>query len=243
MAEVSRWLRRDTTGPATGGTARRVWQVARVSLAALWVVWAVASWWTAPRQTDQAQVRADLAAGRIQSYQWADQWSDSTTFSWNDQGSLRSWGSDGPLLVWTTSGERVHYTIVETDPEPDAAALTQELRAAGIDQSHPTGVLLSLASKSGVLIMVSLAILYFGPTPATGTRWFWFWLLVGVPLGFGFVYWLVRERPWASPAVSDDRRWYAGIAIAFVTTLGGSLLAWGLHRILGEWLIPSTLFG
>ncbi|MFC6566465.1 hypothetical protein [Actinoplanes utahensis] len=230
----------------------------RALLAAAWVVWLVSSWWAAPRETDLARARADVAAGRVQSYQRGDTWSDATSFSWNRHASLRSWGTDGPLLVWRTTDGRLHYTVTDvvsgTEPDEPGVGLTpmpplaRELDAAGVERSDPIGPLTSLTAVSTVLIIVFLAILRFGPVPVAGTRWFWFWLVVGVPLGFGFVYWLLRERPWTSAAgtIADAagdvrRRWYVGFAISFVATLGGSLLAYGLHRLLGEWMIPSTL--
>jgi hypothetical protein len=235
------------------------WPVIRVLLAVLWAVWLVSSWWAAPRETDLAQVRADLAAGRVESYQRGDTWSDATGFSWNRHVSLRSWSSDGPLLVWMTTSGRLHYTVTDvasnTVPGEPGAALTPAaqllggLDAAGIGRRDPAGPLRSLTAVSTVLIVVFMAILRFGPAPVTGTRWFWLWLVVGVPLGLGFLYWLLRERPWlraadTSPAGADEfqRRWYAGFAISFATTLGGSLLAYALHRLLGEALIPTTLF-
>ncbi|MEV4281464.1 hypothetical protein [Actinoplanes xinjiangensis] len=226
----------------------------RALLAVAWVVWMVASWWAAPRETDLTRARADLAAGRIESYQRGDTWSDASGFSWNRQVSVRSWGTDGPLLVWSTADGRLHYTVTDVvsgpNPStlPSSAPLAGELEAAGVESGDPTGTLTSLTTISSVLIVVFLAILIFGPVPVTGTRWFWFWLVIGVPLGFGLLYWLLRERPWVSAARTlaageVPRRWYAGFAIAFATTLGGSLLGYGLHRLWGEWLIPSTLFG
>jgi hypothetical protein len=228
-------------------------RVVQASLAALWVVWAVASWWTAPREADPAQARADLAAGRIQSYQYGDSWNGATGFSWNHHPSLRSWSSDGPLLVWTTPGGRVHYTTTDDvageDSGTDAELLRRDLLGSEAGRGVPTGALAPLTSMSGVLILAFIAILGFGPAPVIGTRWFWFWVVIGVPLGFGFVFWLARERPWRSAATDFSeggdrrRRWYAGFAIGIATTFGASVLAFVLNGALGEWLIPAMLLG
>jgi hypothetical protein len=105
------------------------WPVIRTLLATVWAVWLVSSWWAAPRETGLAQVRADLAAGRVESYRQGDTWSDATGFSWNRHVALRSWSSDGPLLVWMTTGGRLQYTI--TDVVPDASPGEPTVRPGG----------------------------------------------------------------------------------------------------------------
>ena len=57
-----RWLR----------AADAWWSLLRVVLVVLWVGWAAATWWSAPRSATVAQARADLSAGRMASYEWAE---------------------------------------------------------------------------------------------------------------------------------------------------------------------------
>lgn len=254
-----RWLR----------TRRSWWSLLRIALVLLWAGWAALSWWTAPREADVTQARADLAAGRMAWLQWADTWTNENGWHWANAPDLRSSGEAGPLFVWRTPDWRTHYVVVDEAPGassgitpgddavdgatysgPEAASLARaisdrglEIRWAGFHpQPPPTGL-------AGALVALALAVLVFGPAPARGTRWYWFWLGSIVPFGLGLLYWLARERPWsatarepASEAGRDRRsRWYVGIMFGIGTGIVGSLLVYWLHQALGEWFVPRQV--
>ncbi|MFF5173348.1 hypothetical protein ACFY3U_12000 [Micromonospora sp. NPDC000089] len=103
------------------------WQVLRVVLVLGWVAWAASTWWSAPRPASSAQAGADLDAGRMVSYQWAEGWNSDGDWGWTEKRTARSNGRSGPLFVWRTGDWRVHYADFDRDPtypvspEPDAA--------------------------------------------------------------------------------------------------------------------------
>ncbi|MEV0715071.1 hypothetical protein [Asanoa sp. NPDC050611] len=225
----------------------------RVGLALLWVVWAVAAWWTAPRAATLDEARSDAAAGRIVAHQWTDSFgvADNLWFA-----RLRfSMSTDGPgqVLVWRTGFGRVHHTLIPdvvtepglggdvvADPDPLHAALPDSQRGTVLPYFPPV--------LAVVIALICLAILIQGPAPKLGTRWFWFFL-GGLPFGLGVLLWLRVERPWAEPEdPAPDRKTgqpkrYGGLTGLGLTILGGiviSLLV-ALLRGLPEWAVPSAL--
>ena len=250
-----RWLR----------AADAWWSLLRVVLVVLWVGWAAATWWSAPRSATVAQARADLSAGRMASYEWADGWDSERSWNWAATPTLRSSGPAGPLFVWRTPNWRIRYTVLDDVPRvpgsfpaatdidssaysgPEAASLAQTLRSAdqepGSTGGHPPQPIATLVL---ILGLSSLFILVAGPAPVTGTRWFWFWLVSGVPFGLGLLYWLARERPWSRTVVArvgpigrdPRRRWYLGIGLAILTGIASSLLVYWLSRLLGAEIVP-----
>ncbi|GAA1872675.1 hypothetical protein GCM10009687_45640 [Asanoa iriomotensis] len=226
----------------------------RVALALLWLVWAVAAWWTAPRAATLDEARADAAAGRIVAHQWADSFGETLWF-----GRLRfSLDADGvdPVLVWRTGFGRVHYTLIPdvvTEPGPRGDVVVEpnpadDLRAAMPDSQRGTVLPYFAPVLAVVITLICLAILIQGPAPKLGTRWFWFFL-GGLPFGLGVLLWLRAERPWAEPEdPAPDRKTgqpsrYGGLTGLGLMILGGiviSLLV-ALRRGLPEWLVPSAL--
>ena len=226
----------------------------------MWALWAALSWWSAPRQTDVAQARADLAAGRVASYQWGDAWR-SEHGRWATSPRLESSGAQGPLFVWRTPYGRTHYAVTDdasgvgevADPAqysgPEAASLAEALASAGLDEG-PVGTdwPKSIISAAVVVLGVSfLGVLVTGPAPVTGTRWLWIWLVSGPAFGLGLLYWLTRERPWSSTAApvaarpdgrEPRRRWYVGFAIGLLASFVGALLVYALDRLLGDQIVP-----
>lgn len=186
---------------------RRWWSVLRVVLVAAWVLWAAAGWWTAPRQASLADARADLAAGRVAVYQWADGWDEEAGgvgFGWNRLPSLRSSGEPGPLYVWRTTTGQVRYAdLINDSADRGVPGLVEELggqaAAAGVEFGDVAGgraqstveVLLPLLGLSSLILLVA------GPAPVIGTKWFWWWVVTGVPFGLGLLAWLAWEHPWS----------------------------------------------
>jgi hypothetical protein len=238
--------------------------MARIALVALWIGWAALTWWTAPRPASVAQARADISAGRVASYEWADGWESGNRWYWGATPRLRSSGTAGPLFVWRTSAGRIRYAVLDDVPRrsgsfpaatgvdastysgPEAASLGQAAPAtseSGLIDTRPLKPIMVFTPLVGLLI---LGIIVSGPAPVIGTRWFWFWLVTGAPFGLGLLYWLGRERPWSRTAIAragpigrDPRyRWYAGVGFTILGTLLSSLLAYWLNRVLGGEIVP-----
>ncbi|ROO61938.1 hypothetical protein EDC02_3898 [Micromonospora sp. Llam0] len=234
------------------------WTVLRLVIVLLWLVAAATAWWTAPRQHDYDQARADVAAGRVVAYQWGDSW-DQSRRGWFDVAELRSSGQLGPLFGWRTADGRVRWTNTATFGEvtaatadgggsyagPGAAALARDLRAAGLEE-RVGGVqsAMRVGTQIGFVLLVTfLAVLVGGPAPALGTRWYWFWLVFLAPFGLGLLWWLGLERPWSGGAALPgvDRRRYTGVlgfAFGLLAALGIGLLTMVLHGVLGDWWVP-----
>ncbi|MFY1651699.1 hypothetical protein ACN27J_12495 [Solwaraspora sp. WMMB762] len=239
------------------------WTVLRLVIVLLWLVAAATAWWTAPRQHDYDQAKADVAAGRVVAYQWGDRW-DQSRRGWFDVAELRSSGQLGPLFGWRTADGRVRWTNTATFGEvtaaaadggsgsyagPGAAALARDLRAAGLEQ-RAGGVqsAVRVGTQFGfVLLVIFLVVLVGGPAPVLGTRWYWFWLVFLAPFGLGLLWWLGLERPWSGRAaalsgvVGVDRRRYTGVlgfAFGLLAALAVSLLSMVLHGVLGDWWVP-----
>jgi hypothetical protein len=209
------------------------------------------------------EARADLAGGRVVSYEWGDSWGSEGGWNWAATTKLQSSGTQGPLFVWRTPDWRVHYANLDGGYEgvtptgsvdashysgPQATSLAEAVRSAGrgtgwgVGPPQPLmGLLMAFLGASILVLVVA------GPAPATGTRWYWFWLVTGVPLGLGLLYWLATERPWAdrtelppSAAGSRDprRRWYRGMAFAILASIACAVLIYGLGRLLGDGIVP-----
>lgn len=218
------------------------WQVLRVVLVLGWVAWASFSWWSAPRESTTAQVRADVAAQRVESFEWGERWSGQRGFQILNplRSGLESGGDPGSILLWHTRDGRQHYAHVDSSDE--ARALDAELTTA--DSGFPaTAVVAGLGIAGAALFLWALL---SGPDPVTGTKWFWFWLVSGLPLGLGLLWWLARERPWSSraaprtgPAGEDRRlRWWVAFVTNILAGFAVSLLLLGLHSLLGDGVVP-----
>lgn len=234
------------------------WQIARIGLVVLWIVWAAFAWWTSPREAGTEQMRADFGAGRVVTYEYADSldgrgpWGVSLTFRYAPQSN--------EILVWRTPDWRLHYTTF--DMPIDAI---EEITATGARMSdvntmieayrveHDTTVggtrtgLLTYLSLA--LVLVGLGVLIAGPAPVTGSRWFWFWL-GGVPFGLGLLYWLARERPWADPAPPPldpktgrpkRRTGLTGFLVMILSGIVVSILVAVLAGLLPDNVVPEAL--
>ncbi len=199
------------------------WSFVRVALIVGWVLWAGGSWWTTPREGDAARARADLVAGRVVAYDWADGW-NSAGWSWSsERPSLRSPGEDGRIFAWRTTDLRVRWTT-------DDPSLRPALQAAGVSETGADDgpVRTTLTALVLGLGLAFLLVLVFCSAPVRGTRWFWFWLVSGIPFGLGLLVWLAREAPWSRTARPREprRRWYVGLGVAILSSfLAVALLA------------------
>ena len=104
------------------GAWPRVQPALRWLLLGLWVVWAAAAWWTAPRQSTFAQAIADAEAGRIVAHQSVETFDDASRMPlWFTPVGLSSGVQQGVLseiVVWRTGFGRVHYAqVLRTEPE------------------------------------------------------------------------------------------------------------------------------
>jgi hypothetical protein len=233
----------------------RGWAAVRVVMVAIWLMIAAAAWWAAPREASLAELRTDIAANRVVSYEWGDSWNGSTRRDWFAPRQLRSTGKQGPLLAWRTPDRRVHWVdtgqfdrvTVQDDARayegPGAAGIAAELRAAGLERRdrgfHPYAGLVGGASL--LLLLTSVLLVIGGPAPVLGTRWFWFWLVAGLPWGLGMLFWMARERPWRTRPDGDPAKRDKGWRGRVLTIVGGILvgvLLLGINWVAGDWLVP-----
>jgi hypothetical protein len=190
-----RWMTGDTIA-----RSRRLngWQIARIGLVVLWVLWAALAWWTEPRRAELQQARADLASGSVARVMFSTEVSGHGFLG--PELTIRNTAStESPYLVWRTGDWRVHHadlTTPEDKPELGRLIDAQIARTGAPLVGTPTFGSVEVIALA--IVLPSLLILLGGPAPVTGTRWFWFWL-GGVPFGLGLLYWLARERPWAQP--------------------------------------------
>jgi len=242
--------------PGTGARSR-VFPVLRLVLLGLWVVWAAAAWWTAPRAATIEQARADAAAERIVAHQWADSFGDASRSSlwftplWFTSGVQ----STQQVLIWRTGFGRVHYTQVEPTTPGFGSGISVEGAPSESDQLRlrlpqdavGTPVPYLAPVLATVLALVCLAIL-LGTAPGLGTRWFWFFL-GGLPFGLGVLLWLRAERPWTEPeppapdSKTGQPKRYSGLTGLGLTILAGIAISIviALLRPMPDWLVPSSL--
>ena len=197
----------------------RRWRALRLALVLLWLVAAVTAGWTAPREVAYARAQADILDGRVTAYQWGTYWDDDQPGRWFGRPTLVSTQERGPLFAWQLPDGRVRWT--DTGRVDDGtASLARAAQSAGLPGPRtrlaPLGRVVDGISLA--LGLVFLAVVIRGPAPALGTRWYWFWVGALPPYGIGFLFWLVRERPWSRPAAPDPRRRDRGF-LGLVTAL------------------------
>ncbi|RZU54348.1 hypothetical protein EV385_6299 [Krasilnikovia cinnamomea] len=234
------------------------WAVLRIAVVGLWVLAAATAWWTAPRQQSYAQARADVAAGRVTTYQWGDRW-DGNTRRWFDDYGLQSSDTLGPLFAWRTPDGRWHWTdttdfgeVMATGAALEkqyagvgAAALAKELRDAGLDNAlgdvGRPAIVTGIEASLGLLF---IGVLVAGPAPRLGTRWYWFWLVTVAPYGLGMLFWMFRDHPWsrttAAPGDEDQRdRGVRGLLLGILSAFVIGLVVLALQSLLGDRWVPQ----
>ncbi|WP_412735141.1 hypothetical protein [Krasilnikovia sp. MM14-A1259] len=234
----------------------------RIAVVLLWLLAAATAWWTAPRQQSYEQATAAVTAGRVTAYQWGDHWDDGSAQRWFGDYSLQSSGTPGPIFAWRTPDARWHWTdtggvVVPVDATdaaddqqyagPGAAALTRELKAAGLDDADSDVVLpTAVVAIATVLGLLLLGVLIAGPAPRLGTRWYWFWVITVVPYGLGLLVWVAREHPWSRSAAVElapdgtprRDRGFLGLGVGLLSALVISVAVVLLRGALGDTWLP-----
>lgn len=183
---------RKSRAVSTVDRSSRWWSALRLVMVLLWLVAAVAAWWTAPREQSYDKAHADAAAGRVTAFQWGDHWNSTNAGRWFGTPGLQQSSSQlGSFFAWKTSDGRWYWTDTTTFTQveapidddgysgPGAAGIAQQLRVAGVEQrggTLPLGASIT-AGITFLLAVVTLGVVLAGPPPRRGTRWFWFWLI------------------------------------------------------------------
>ena len=81
----------------------------RWGLPVLWVLWAGLAWWVEPRESTEAQLDRDLAAGRVVTFQRAYGWADDGAY-WGSR-PRPQYADDGGMLAWTVSNGQNRYAF------------------------------------------------------------------------------------------------------------------------------------
>ncbi|MCG5442664.1 hypothetical protein NIE79_000448 [Micromonospora sp. NIE79] len=233
-----------------GGWRAVVPVVLRWGLPVLWVLWAPLAWWVEPRESTEAQLDRDLAAGRVVTFQRAQGWADDGAY-WGSRPDLR-YAADGAILAWTVPNGQTRYAFVGPPAsasypgEPDLstnagldarlAAVADPWQAGGALAQRIAGVAGLLA---GVLTVLWLGRLIGGAPPLVGTRWFWFWVGL-LPFGVGVLAWTYRElwRPPPVPVPGRGSGW-RGLGWLILAAVGISLLVSVARIVFGTTVVPG----
>lgn len=245
MIEVTR----PPTRPSSAGWRAVVPVALRWGLPLLWVLWASLAWWVEPRESTEAQLDRDLAAGRVVTYQRTDGWSD--TAYWGSRPELRP-AERGGMLAWTVPSGQTRYAVVdppalESHPaEPDLSAhAARDARLAAVADPWQAGngpahrIALTAGLLSGALALLWLGRLTIGAPPLAGTRWFWFWVAL-LPFGVGVLAWTYREL-WRPPSALVTHRGsgWRGVGWLVLGSVGISLLVFATRVVLGPTVVPG----
>ncbi|MFD6680379.1 hypothetical protein [Micromonospora parva] len=232
------------------GRWRVVWVALRWGLPVLWVLWAGLAWWVEPRESTEAQLDRDLAAGRVVTYQRANGWTDDDAY-WGSRPALRP-AEQGWMITWTLPSGQTRYALVQPpDPQsysvgPDRSAQTwPDARLATVaDPWHVGGDSASRIANTagllaGVLTLLWLGRLIVGAPPLAGTRWFWFWVGL-LPFGVGVLAWTYRElwRPPPAPVPGRGSGW-RGFGWLILAGVGISLLVSVARIVFGTTVVPG----
>ncbi|MEU7780957.1 hypothetical protein ACIP95_02915 [Micromonospora parva] len=233
-----------------GGRWRVVSVALRWALPVLWVLWAALAWWVEPRESTEAQLDRDLAAGRVVTYQRANGWDDDDPY-WGSRPDLRP-AEQGWMITWTVPSGQTRYASVQPpDPQPYSAGPDRPARtgldarlAAVADPWHAGGDVASRIATTagllaGVLTLLWLGRLIVGAPPLAGTRWFWFWVGL-LPFGVGVLAWTYREvwRPPPAPVPGRGSGW-RGFGWLILAGVGISLLVSVARIVFGTTVVPG----
>ncbi|MEU8408535.1 hypothetical protein AB0C19_20285 [Micromonospora sp. NPDC048842] len=241
--------------PTRSRASRRRWRavvpvVLRWALPVLWVLWASLAWWVEPRESTEAQLDRDLAAGQVVAFQRSSGWADDGAY-WGSR-SRSQHATNGGMLVWTVPNGQIRYAFVDPPAsasypgEPDLSAnagLDARLAAvadpwqSGGDLAHRIAGIAGLLA--GVLTVLWLGRLIGGAPPLAGTRWFWFWVGL-LPFGVGVLAWTYRElwRPPPVPVPGRGSGW-RGVGWLILAAVGISLLVSVARIVFGTGVVPG----
>ncbi|MGC4798274.1 hypothetical protein ACLQ3H_29710 [Micromonospora saelicesensis] len=241
--------------PTRSRASRRRWRavvpvVLRWALPVLWVLWASLAWWVEPRESTEAQLDRDLAAGQVVAFQRSSGWADDGAY-WGSR-PRPQYATNGGMLAWTVPNGQIRYAFVDPPAsasypgEPDLSAnagLDGRLAAVagpgwvGGDLAHRIAGTAGLLA--GVLTVLWLGRLIAGAPPLVGTRWFWFWVGL-LPFGVGVLAWTYRElwRPPPAPVPGRGSGW-RGFGWLILAAVGISLLVSVARIVVGTTVVPG----
>ncbi|MEU7611421.1 hypothetical protein [Micromonospora sp. NPDC049204] len=236
--------------PADGRWRAALPVALRWGLPVLWVLWASLAWWVEPRESTQAQLDRDLAAGRVVTFQRAYGWADDDAY-WGSRPRLQ-YATNGGMLAWSMPNGQTRYAYVDP-PASDSSGVEPDLSAtAGWDErlaavadpwqgaaATAQRIAHAAAVLAGVVTVLWLARLIGGAPPLAGTRWFWFWIGL-LPFGLGVLAWSYREawRPRAAPAADRGSGW-RGLGWLILAGIGIAMLVSVAQRLLGTTVVPG----
>lgn len=253
-----------TPGPDGRRDPRRSDRVFGAVMVALWVAWLVLTLVTQTRLVTPERLDADLAAGRVATWQVVqldtsdDGWSWSRGVEHSPAGATtdaeieRALTSSGnPAIAYWTDGWFASSRVLDPNGLANGTnGAEQRIRAAGVptpDRLDDPTLVFDLRQDWAVwaaapLLLMFLGSVLLGPAPTRGTRWFWFWQ-AWVTFGLGVLAYAVWEqvRPAPTPGTPGAPRrrggWQGvGIAIGCSILLGALAdgLVAGTHWL---WLI------
>ncbi len=253
-----------TPGPDGRRDHRRSDRVFGGVMIALWVAWLVLTLVTQTRFVTPERLDADLAAGRVVTWQVVqldtsdDNWSWSSGVQHSPAGATtdaeidRALTSSGsPAIAYWTDGWFATSRVL--DPNGlwnSTSGAEQRLRAADVptpDGLHDPTVIFDLRQNwdpwaAAPLLLMFLGSVLIGPAPTRGSRWFWFWQ-AWVTFGLGVLAYAVWEqvRPAPAPGAPGAPRrmggWRGVFVAVGVSVLVGAVadgLVTGTHWL---WLI------
>jgi len=220
--------------------------VVRSVLLAVLVAWAVgAIAWTFPAPRSQADLSADLAAGRV-AYLRLSQ----------DGGEVR-W-VDGTWLRWRSAGITDWPASNGTQPSPDASLVTGVARwldEQAARSPHPVVVTRAgpaqddyraavvwppLGTAATGATVVAFLMMLSAPRRRYANRWAWFWLWVILPFG-DLLYLTLEPQPlWhrrvddlppAGPVMRGGRGFVTAFALAFAAGIAAALVSIVLDHV------------
>ncbi|QIM22731.1 hypothetical protein G7075_18935 [Phycicoccus sp. HDW14] len=241
-----------TPGPDGRWDPRRSDRVFGTVMVALWVAWLVLTLVTQTRLVTPDRLEADLAAGRVVTWQVVQ-------LDTSDEGSSWSRGVDfavtvpsidasvddafsapgSPAIAYWTDGWFAPVRVLD----PSGLALgphevAQWMRTAGVPTADrledPTIVFDRrqnwVVSAAAPLLLMFLGSVLIGPAPTRGTRWFWFWQ-AWVTFGLGVLAYAVWEqlrpapRPGTLGAPARMGGWRGLFVAILVSAIVGALVS------------------
>lgn len=253
-----------TPGPDGWRDPRRSDRVFGAVMVALWVAWLVLTLVTQTRLVTPDRLDADLAAGRVVTWQvvqldtsdggwsWSRGVPHSATGAASEADLDQAFSEAGnPAFAYWTDGWFAPARVLD----PNGLVLgpqevAQRLRAAGVptvDRLQDPTLAFDLrqnwaAWAAAPLLLMFLGSVLIGPAPTRGNRWFWFWQ-AWVTFGLGVLAYAVWEQlrpapPPGSPGAPTRMGGWRGVLVAVgVSVLVGALadgLVTGTHWL---WLL------
>ncbi len=231
--------------------------VGRVALWVLLVLSVLAAMWGTPRSASQDDFARAVKAGDVRALQTYD---GRYGLEWTALSIQVQFGttSSRPVVLWEDQRGMLHRTDLSWlgGGTPGSVGDTIDLLATIDATAQAAGVPvptvdegLGLAEHSavpmGLLTLLFLGILVFGPQPRRVTKWGMLWVIC-IPLGLGMAWWLARDAPF-SPAmnrVAQPVPGDKGMLPNGIRRTGGGVAflgAWGISVLVG--IAAAVLIG